>query len=141
MNNYCLICNKEFTNLDNHLKKYHKLIPEEKNNKGNILCPLCKVRVGSLYKHYFSALHRHNILKKSVYIESTLDDFIRHFDRINSNKSVNKILNDEEDAFWITAKEELDEKDLKKLKEYIFGRKRTDSKHRNIRCRRFSRTS
>jgi len=133
---YCLICNGEFTNLDKHLEKYHKLTPREENNKGNKLCPLCKVIVGNLWKHYFSELHRCNVLKNSVELEYTAEGYIKHYDNILKTTK-EQVENDEEHPFWQSAKEELDYINYNRLREYIYGgttRKRStrrrNSKHR-----------
>ena len=108
-----------------NIKKYHDgKIPEEKNNKGNKLCPLCKVRVGNLYQHQFSALHRHNVLKDSVPLSKpTLDDFKAHFHMCHK-KMQKEIIKHGDDPFWVTAEQELDIYDYELLKEYMYGRKK-----------------
>ncbi len=68
-----------------NIKKYHDgKIPKERNNKGNKLCPLCKVKAGNLYRQSFSALHRHNVLKKSNEKKATLKAYKKHSDKYNS---------------------------------------------------------
>ena len=140
MINYCLTCNKEFTNLDKHLEKYHNLIPELKNNKGHIKCPLCNAGVDNLWRHYFSKLHRYNVLKNSIEFEYTAENFIKHYDNILrlTKEQVDK---DQENPFWQTAKEELNDKDYKKLKEYVYDRRKNISKYtRHSGFGRFNRT-
>lgn len=120
--NECTFCGVEFNNLDRYLLSYeiHLKLPESKNNKGNIECPLCKVKVGNLWRHRFSKLHRHNILKNSIEFESTAEDFIRYYDKILRNTK-DEVDNDREHPFWVTAKEELDDKNYKRVREYIYG--------------------
>lgn len=140
MVNYCLHCDKKIKDEEKHIYEIHLKLPEFKNNKGNVKCRLCKIKVGNYWRHLFSKLHRHNILKKSIEFVCTTEDFISHYDKI-LNKTKDQVDKDLEHPFWQTAKEELNNENYKRLREYIYGRERTNNKHRNIRFRRFSRTS
>jgi len=133
----CIICDKEIIDEEKHLHEVHLKLPVSKNNKGNIECPLCKVRVGNLWRHYFSELHRHNVLENSVEFEYTAEDFIKYYDNV-LRLTKEHVENDEEHPFWVTAKEELDDKNFKKVREYIYGgttRKRSNRRW-NIKYRR-----
>ncbi|MCG2789251.1 MAG: hypothetical protein L6405_04790, partial [Actinomycetia bacterium] len=59
-----------------------------------------------------------------------------------NEKEIEEILNlNEENPFWISAKEELDEEEYKKLKEELLGKQRVSgigNKGRNIRNRNTS---
>jgi hypothetical protein len=135
---YCSECKIEFNDPRNHIIEFHKPLPEP-NNKGNIFCELCNTRVKNIYKHKFSTLHRYNQGLSNIIFFSSAEDFYKHFNQIKNEKEINDILNlNEENPFWITAKEELDEEEYKKLKEEIIGRQRVSGirgKGRNIRNR------
>jgi hypothetical protein len=137
MKKYCLICEKEFSNILDHIEKHHKPEPE-KNNKGNFYCPLCKVKVGSRQKHYCSKLHRWNVENNAIEPQYSVDDYIVHYEKY----LVDIIENDKEHPFWITIKEDLNENDYKLVKEYVNGRgKDIKGYSRHSGLRRFSRTS
>ena len=134
----CIYCNQEFIYLKKHILENHKPLPDP-NNIGNVLCELCNIRVRDFFKHKFSAIHRNNKDLNSVIFFYSVEDFYKHFNQIKNEKEINDILNlNEENPFWITAKEELDEEEYKKLKEEIIGRQRVSGirgKGRNIRNR------
>ena len=106
-----------------NIRKYHNgNIPEEKNNKGNVFCPLCKVRVGNLYKHQFSALHKHNVLKDSVPLSKpTLNEFKAYFYMCPEVRQL-AIMQDkkEVDPFWTTAKQYLSINEYSELRRKIY---------------------
>ena len=63
-------------------------------------------------------------------------DFIKHLNIIQNEKDIEDIFNfNEENSFWISAKEMLDSKDYKLLKDEIIGKERKSkirAKRRNI---------
>ena len=108
-----------------NIKKYHDgKIPKERNNKGNKLYPLCKVKVGNLYRHSFSALHRHNVLKKSNEKKATLKGYKKHSDKYNSKDIYETLKNKKEDKnpFWTAAREDLNDKEYNELRRYVYDR-------------------
>jgi len=140
MMNYCTICDTEFISIWKHLDAYH--LGGEKNNKGNTLCPLCNIRVDNLYRHYFSDLHRHNVLKDSYYHQSTVESLLRHYETLKNEDTIKSIQTDTEHPFWITAREQLNDKDYQTLRGHIIDREKTTRINtRNSGLGRFSRTS
>ncbi len=151
--NYCAICKKEFKSILDHIEKYHKPKPEN-NNKGNLLCPLCNVRVSNKQRHYCSALHRNNVRRNEVNLTYGLKEYKVHFDKYCNETTVKALGNkklENEDPFWSAAKQELIEEDYKRLKEYANGERgkiRRFKKHNGIhgytrhsKLKRYSRTS
>ncbi len=156
---FCTYCSSYFSeNILDHIERCHK--PEtEKNNKGKLYCPLCKVRVASRQKHYCSKLHRWNLDKNAVDPQNYAEGYIKHYEKIYSQESKDEVDKDQDHPFWIAARQELSKKDYQLVKEYIYGsskgkrgnarngrkgragRKRTNIKHRNIRRGRFSRVT
>lgn len=138
MQYFCTNCNSEFQNLKEHIIKFHKPLPE-KNNRGNIHCKLCNISVKDYYRHTFSKLHRFNQDLNSIVFFYSAEDLYKHFNQIKNEKEINDILNlTEENPFWISAIEELDEEEYKKLKEELLGKQRVSrigNKGRNIRNR------
>ncbi len=123
---YCLICDKEIIDEDKHIDTYHKQEPEN-NNKGDFLCPLCNVKVGNKQRHYCSALHRNNVRRNEVNLTYGLKEYKIHFDKYCNDQTVKALGNkklEEEDPFWSAGKEDLNEEDYKKLKEYANGERK-----------------
>lgn len=118
-----------------HIHEFHKPLPDP-NNKGRKLCELCNIKVKNKYKHNFSALHRFNQDVASLVFYHDVNEFIDHFNQIKNEKEIEDILNqNEENIFWITAKEELDEENYQLLKEELIGKQRRNKirrKRRNI---------
>jgi len=137
---YCLKCNAQVNNVLKHIEKYHKPRPEE-NNKGDFYCPLCKVKVNNRSKHYYAKLHRWNIENNAVELQYFSEDFIKHYEKEYEQKERDNIDKNPEHYFWNTAKLELSVQDYKKLKEYVYGRKRRKRiiRRRNTKRRRPSR--
>jgi len=141
--NKCTVCNGEFKSLIEHIIENHRPL-SELNNKGNILCTLCNIGTKYYFKHTFSDLHRFNKDLNSILFFLSVEDFIRHFNQVKNEKEIVEILNFvEENPFWISAKEELDEEQYQQLKEEIIGKqrvsgirnKRINFRNRNIRHR------
>ena len=141
---YCSICDMNFSDIDLHLETYHKPKPE-KENKGDFYCPLCRVKVGNKQRHYCSALHRNNVRRNEVNLTYGLKEYKIYFDKYCNDQTVKALGNkklEDEDPFWSAGKEDLNEEDYKRLKEYANGRgKNIGSYSRNSGLRRFSRTS
>lgn len=133
--NFCANCNNEFQSLREHIIKFHKPLADP-NNKGNILCELCNIRVKNLYKHRFSVLHRFNQDLNSLIFFHSPEEFLDHFNQLKDEKEIDEILNfNEENQFWITARKELDEEQYKQLKGELIGKQRKP----NVRKRRNNR--
>jgi hypothetical protein len=77
------------------------------------------------------------IYKRGNYLmEYGVNEFIKHFNHMKNKSQIEDILNlNEENPFWITARELLSKKDYKLLKEEIVGKERKSkirAKRRNI---------
>ena len=122
-------------NIKKHIHEYHKPLSEQ-NNKGNILCELCNIRVQDYYRHTFSALHRFNTDLKSFVYYHDVKDFVDHFNMMKNEKDIEDILKpNEENIFWVTAKEEIDDEQYNQLKGEIIGKSRKPGSKPNRRNR------
>ena len=146
---YCNLCDISTDNWQRHLNSIEHNIKKHiltchkpqvgQNDIGQTACKLCNIKVQNLYKHRFSTLHRFNVDLISVLFFHNVKDFVDHFSMMKKENEVNDILNfNEENPFWITAKEILDDEQYNQLKEELIGRQRvsrTGDKRRNTRNR------
>jgi len=111
-------------NLKKHIITYHKAL-QDLNNKGNKPCEICNVKVDDMFKHKMSSFHRFNQDFKSVILFHSVSDFVDHINCLKNEKEIEDILKpNEENIFWITAREELDDEQYNQLKGELIGRQR-----------------
>lgn len=135
---YCKLCDMEVKDyykhtfsvlhsIKRHIHEFYKPLPDP-NNKGNKLCKLCDIKVNNYYKHTFSALHRFNQDVASLVFYHDVNEFINHFNQLKEQKEIEDILkHNEENIFWITSGEELDDEQYNQLKGEIIGKPRKTS--------------
>ena len=125
---HCIICDKDFFNIDKHIDTYHfPKLEEPKSNRGgsgDFKCPLCNIYVKNRQRHSTGALHRANVLKDAVYLHYGLNEYKIHFDKYCNDQTVATLRSKKlemEDPFWSAAKKELSNEGYIKLKEYANG--------------------
>ena len=117
--NYCAICDCEFT--DKHIDERHKSSKFDKDY---------------LINYYGN-------IKKRLY---TVEKFVVHFEKYNT-KDIYEALRtktaEEEDPYWLTARQWLTKEDYELLKENVYGQGQRTVKYKYTRpagFRRFART-
>jgi len=124
--------NSEPHRMKKHIIAYHKPKQDVKNT-GKKLCEVCNVKVENMFKHRMSSFHRFNQDLKSTIFFHSVSNFVDHFNQLKNEKDIEDILNfNEENIFWSTAKEELDDEQYKQLGGEIIGKTRKS----NIRRKR-----
>lgn len=119
--NYCTLCDEEFIDVDKHKEEKHKTSKVDKNYLINCY--------GETRKRLYS-----------------VEKFLRHFERFNTEDTYNALrtkATEEENPFWLTARQWLTKEEYKLLKEKVYGKGRSPLKSKYSRgngFRRFSRT-
>ena len=96
-------------------------------------CSICEREFNSIEKHISEF---HSFKKNCKTTTYKPENFIKHFNLMKNEIEIEQILKiNEENPFWITAKELLSDEDYKLLKEEIVGKERKSkirAKRRNI---------